>query len=46
MKKKVRESLYTEYERFICNEMDDKEKLKYIKSRNFNIVNRIFLDLK
>ena len=44
--KKYKESIYREYERYVCNEMDDYEKAKYVKSRNFFIVTRINLDIK
>ena len=47
MGKKVnKESIYKEYERYICNEMDDNEKSKYVKSKNFFLVTRINLDIK
>ena len=45
-KKVYKESIYREYERYICNEMDDNEKLEYVKSKNFFLVTRIFLDVK
>ena len=41
-----KESIFREYERYICNEMDDTEKLKYVKSKNFFLVTRIILDIK
>ena len=46
VKKVYKESIYREYERYICNEMDDNEKLEYVKSNNFFLVTRIFLDVK
>ena len=47
MNRKVyKESIFREYERYICNEMDDAEKLKYVKSKNFFLVTRIILDIK
>ena len=46
IRKIYRESIYTEYERYICNEMDDDEKSKYVKSKNFFLVTRINLDIK
>ena len=44
--KNYKESIYQEYERYVCNEMDDDEKTKYVKSRNFFLVTRINLDIK
>ena len=41
-----KESIFREYERYICNEMDDAEKLKYVKSKNFFLVTRINLGIK
>ena len=46
IRKVYKESIYTEYERYICNEMDDDEKSKYVKSKNFFLVTRINLDIK
>jgi len=46
VKKVYKESIYKEYERYICNEMDDNEKSRYVKSRNFSLVTRINLDIK
>jgi hypothetical protein len=46
VKKVFKESIYKEYERFICDEMDDNEKSRYVKSRNFVLVTRINLDIK
>lgn len=46
VKKVYKESIYREYERYICNEMDDNEKSKYVKSKNFFLVSRIFLNIK
>ena len=46
VKKVYKESIHKEYERYICNEMDDNEKSRYVKSRNFSIVTRINLDIK
>ena len=46
IRKVYKESIYTEYERYICNEMDDHEKSKYVKSKNFFLVTRINLDIK
>ena len=46
IKKVFKESIYREYERYICNEMDDDEKSKYVKSKNFFLVTRINLDIK
>ena len=44
--KVYKESIYKEYERYVCNEMDDDEKANYVKSRNFFLVTRINLDIK
>jgi hypothetical protein len=46
VKKVFKESIYKEYERYICDEMDDNEKARYVKSRNFFVVTRINLDIK
>ena len=46
IKKVFKESIYREYERYICNEMDDDEKSRYVKSKNFFLVTRIYLDIK
>ncbi|MFL2663129.1 MAG: hypothetical protein ACJ0G0_06555 [Alphaproteobacteria bacterium] len=46
VKKVFKESIYKEYERYICDEMDDNEKSRYVKSRNFVLVTRINLDIK
>jgi hypothetical protein len=46
VKKVFKESIYKEYERYICNEMDDNEKSRYVRSRNFFLVTRINLDIK
>ena len=46
VKKVFKESIYKEYERYICDEMDDNEKSRYVKSRNFFLVTRINLDIK
>ena len=46
IRKIFKESIYTEYERYICNEMDDDEKSKYVKSKNFFLVTRINLNIK
>ena len=46
IRKVYKESIYTEYERYICNEMDDDEKSKYVKSKKFFLVTRINLDIK
>ena len=46
VKKIFKESIYKEYERYICDEMDDNEKSRYVKSRNFFLVTRINLDIK
>ncbi len=46
IKKFPKESIYKEYERYICNEMDDNEKSRYVKSKNFFLVTRINLDIK
>ena len=46
IRKVFKESIYREYERFICNEMDDDEKSRYVKSKNFFLVTRINLDIK
>ena len=46
IRKVFKESIYREYERYICNEMDDDEKSKYVKSKNFFLVTRINLDIK
>ena len=45
-RKVYKESIFREYERYICNEMDDAEKLKYVKSKNFFLVTRINLGIK
>ena len=45
-RKAYKESIYREYERYICDEMDDYEKSKYVKSKNFFLVTRINLDIK
>ena len=46
VKNVFKESIYKEYERYICDEMDDNEKSRYVKSRNFFLVTRINLDIK
>ena len=46
IRKVSKESIYREYERYICNEMDDDEKSRYVKSKNFFLVTRIYLDIK
>ena len=46
VRKVYKESIYKEYERYICNEMDDNEKSEYVKSKNFFLVTRINLDIK
>ncbi len=46
MSKKQKESIYTEYERFICNEMSDKERVTYLKSGRFSLITKINLGLK
>ena len=46
VKKVFKESIYKEYERYISDEMDDNEKSRYVKSRNFFLVTRINLDIK
>ena len=46
IRKVSKESIYKEYERYICNEMDDDEKSRYVKSKNFFLVTRIYLDIK
>ena len=46
MIRKVSKKVYKEYERYICNEMDDNEKSRYVKSKNFFLVTRINLDIK
>lgn len=46
IRKVLKESIYREYERFICNEMDDHEKSRYVKSKNFFLVTRINLNIK
>ena len=46
VKKVFKESIYKEYERYICDEMDDNEKSRYVKSRNFVLVTRINLYIK
>ena len=46
VKNVFKESIYKEYERYICDEMDDNEKSRYVKSRNFVLVTRINLDIK
>ena len=46
VRKVYKESIYREYERYICNEMDDNEKSEYVKSKNFFLVTRINLDIK
>jgi len=46
VKKVFKESIYKEYERYICDEMDDIEKSRYVKSRNFFLVTRINLNIK
>ena len=46
VQKVFKESIYKEYERYICDEMDDNEKSRYVKSRNFFLVTRINLDIK
>ena len=46
VKKVFKESIYKEYERYICDEMDDIEKSRYVKSRNFFLVTRTNLNIK
>ena len=46
IRKVYKESIYKEYERYICDEMDDYEKSEYVKSKNFFLVTRIYLDMK
>ena len=46
VRKVYKESIYKEYERYICNEMDDNEKSEYVKSKNFFLVTRINLNIK
>ena len=46
VRKVYKESIYREYERYICNEMDDNEKSEYVKSKNFFLVTRIILDIE
>ena len=46
VRKVYKESIYREYERYICDEMDDNEKSEYVKSKNFFLVTRINLDIK
>ena len=41
-----KESIFKEYERYICNEMDDNEKLRYVRSKNFFLVTRINQNIK
>ena len=43
---KKQESIYAEYERFICNEMSDKERVTYLKSGRFSLITKINLGLK
>ena len=42
----LKESIYQEYERYIRDEMDDLEKINYLKSGRFSLVTKIFLNEK
>ena len=42
----LKESIYQEYERYIRDEMNDLEKISYLKSGRFSLVTKIFLNEK
>ena len=44
--KTLKESIYQEYERYIRDEMNDSEKINYLKSGRFSIVTQIFFNKK
>ena len=44
--KSLKESIYQEYERYIRDEMNDLEKINYLKSGRFSMVTKIFLNEK